>query len=624
MGNKIGDAKPLNIQVNRRQKAQELGLPKHHVYGRGGRRGFRNPWDSWVTPTATQAWNNLKWRQEQDQDPCVELAAQHLSDSTSPIHQPHRDAIKVPKNSKQPSFANVADSSPPQATAAQAARLLRVEEPDFSFYDIDTNPTPRAKVTWLGHASMLVQLPPIRPGQEPVRCLFDPIFSMRCSPTQSVGPIRSYPPPCDVKALPRIDVVFISHNHYDHLDYDTIKQIWESSKEVVRFFAPLGNRQWFIDCGIPGDRINELDWWDAAHLTHASLGEFQEDGSLTIWCTPAQHGSGRGGPSDTNATLWASWYIKHQYTQPGDTEPQAYRVFFAGDTGYQFHESPEWPPLPPAFRPEGTPSSPHTTTQGNSDTESKYPPCPAFAEIKTRLGAPDLVLLPIAVGSGYAYLSSFFSWLPKSMSVFPRHSPGLTAANHMPPWDAVTVFKVMTERTEPEHDDDYLTQWSPRRMRTRRSTSTPTSPVDIGEHGGYNSSPGSGSRTPLRGAFSRTLSGRQLRDRMAELALSAEIRETARSSRFRHETGPVAVAMHWGTFVTDPVEVLRTLGQLESACLQQGVTFARSYPVVPAGSSLRTLSPGGSRRGQDKRASVGVDPRQPCFVALNHGQSIYL
>ncbi|KAK3349864.1 beta-lactamase superfamily domain-containing protein [Lasiosphaeria hispida] len=444
--------------------------------------GFRNPWPSWHKPTSAEAWNSLQWGQEPP-DPCIDLAASHL--------EPLPASTKAPVFHKKPTFGDI--NNWPDSSGAKATRLLSVEKPDFSF------PSCQSKVTWLGHAGILVQLPPLRDTSgRPVRCLFDPMFSMRCSPSQTIGPVRSYPPPCDMEALPPIDAVFISHNHYDHLDYDTIMAIWKNSQQTVRFFVPLGNGQWFIDSGIPAARVTELDWWESAQLTDP----VSESASLKIWCTPSQHGSGRP-EVGVNTALWSSWFLESQ--QPGE---DPYRVFFAGDTGYQFHDSPSWPPSP----------SQSESEQEKHSNDAKFPPCPAFAKIRQRFGPPNLLLLPVSVGATFAYLRSLV-YLPDWLSPIPRHSPGVTGANHMPAWDAVRVLNAMRG--------------------------------------------GEGGRADAKGS-----------------------------------SPTVAIAMHWGTFVTDPIEVLRTLGQLEWACQKQGVRFARHLDD-----------------------SSGTEEK-PWFLALNHGQSI--
>lgn len=462
---------------------------------------FQNPWRSWYRPTRAEIWDHLKWGE--DTDSSLRLALSRLSDHPAPPRPPQDQVL--------PRFTDIANW--PDSDGAKATRLLSIQSPDFSF-DPASNDV-QAKVTWLGHASMLVQLPPLdgdAPNARPIRCLFDPIFSKRCSPNQSAGPIRSYPPPCVVEDLPAIDAVFISHNHYDHLDYDTIVSIWKLSKDTVRFFVPLRNQKWFVESGIPEDRVTEMDWWDCAHLVpEASPSSAHK--TLKLWCTPAQHNSGRLGV-EANSTLWSSWYVQH----PGNGVP--YRVFFAGDTGHQYHGSPNWPPSPTSV----------SQDTSDDDADEKAPPCPAFEQIRDRLGPPDLLLLPVWVGATFTYLRSFVP-LPDWLSPFPRHTGGVSGANHMPPWDAVRVFKVMTKRDEDGEQNDRQYQ-------------------------------------------------------------------------------PIAVAMHWGTFVTDPAEVFKTLGQLEWACISQGgVKFTRSLPAPKSGAG---------NGGDDAASGAGG----PYFLALNHGQSI--
>jgi len=453
--------------------------------------GFRNPWPSWHKPTRQEIWDALQWGP--DTDPCIPLAASHLAGAP---------AATPPPPSKRPNFSNIADW--PSSTGAQAARLLRLKKPDFSF----DSSSESVKATWLGHAGVLVQLPPLQSGGEPVRCVFDPIFSMRCSPSQTAGPIRSYPAPCKVEDLPPIHLYFLSHNHYDHLDYDTVNSLWSNNKDTIRFLVPLGNLEWFTGCGIPAERVTEMDWWDSADLAFPKA----TTSGLRVWCTPAQHSSGRA-VGDAESTLWSGWYLEH----PRGTEGKPCRVFFAGDSGYQFHDSPSWPPSPPSQLP---PPATENRKRGSfkSAPDEKFPVCPIFKEIRSRLGSPHLLLLPVAVGATYSYLRSFV-YLPDSISPFPRHNLGLTAAAHMPPWDAVRVLQDLT---------------------------------------------GAGDASNLKSS--------------------------------EDEDPPVAIAMHWGTFVTDPVEVLKTLGQLEWACQQHDVVFNREIP-----------------KGRREKL---------CFLALDHGQSI--
>lgn len=169
------------------------------------------------------------------------------------------------------------------------------------------DPPPRSAaaplaVTWLGHATALVEL-------DGYRVLTDPVWSERCSPSKAVGPQRLHPPPVDLEVLPALDAVVISHDHYDHLDMDTVRMLARTQRAV--FVAPLGVGAHLRHWGIPARRVVELDW----NTSH------QID-DLTLTCTPARHFSGRF--LTRNNTLWSSWAF---------TGPQ-HRAYFGGDTGY--------------------------------------------------------------------------------------------------------------------------------------------------------------------------------------------------------------------------------------------------------------------------------------------------
>ena len=157
-------------------------------------------------------------------------------------------------------------------------------------------------VTWYGHSSAVIEV-------DGYRVLADPVWSERCSPSRAVGPQRLHEPPSELDALPAIDAVIISHDHYDHLDVDTIKQLARTQR--AKFFVPLGIGAHLRSWHIPDDRIVELDWNEAGQL-----------GELTLVCTPARHFSGRF--LSRNVTLWSSWAIIGP----------SHRAFFGGDTGY--------------------------------------------------------------------------------------------------------------------------------------------------------------------------------------------------------------------------------------------------------------------------------------------------
>ncbi|KAJ4305975.1 hypothetical protein N0V88_000765 [Collariella sp. IMI 366227] len=226
--------------------------------------GFRNPWPSWHKPAAAEMLDSFQWGE--DDDGCVKIAATHLQDEPVP---------PKPEHSKRPRFSDI--NSWPNSMGAKAARLLSIEKPDFLFPAHS-----KAKVTWLGHAGVLVQLPPLSPNSRP-------------------APSAHTHPPCKPEDLPPIDAVFLSHNHFDHMDYDSLMAIWKHSQATVRFFVPLQNKKFLLSWGIFADRIIELDWWDTVTLflpnPTSSIAT-----SLKVWCTPAQHNSFRIA-GDANTSL---------------------------------------------------------------------------------------------------------------------------------------------------------------------------------------------------------------------------------------------------------------------------------------------------------------------------------
>jgi L-ascorbate metabolism protein UlaG (beta-lactamase superfamily) len=160
----------------------------------------------------------------------------------------------------------------------------------------------RLAVSWLGHATALIEI-------DGYRVLTDPVWSDRCSPSDLIGPERLHPPPVPLEALPAVDAIVISHDHYDHLDIDTVTALARTQR--APFVVPLGVGAHLRDWGIGDERIVELDWNERTRVDE-----------LSLICTPARHFSGRF--LSRNLTLWASWAVI------GPT----HRVYFAGDTGY--------------------------------------------------------------------------------------------------------------------------------------------------------------------------------------------------------------------------------------------------------------------------------------------------
>ncbi|WP_036527260.1 MBL fold metallo-hydrolase [Nocardia sp. CNY236] len=166
-------------------------------------------------------------------------------------------------------------------------------------------------LTWYGHATTLIEV-------DGYRILTDPVWSERVSPSPLIGPARMHRVPQPLSDLPVLDAVIISHDHYDHLDRDTVCEL--VARQRAPLLVPIGIGAHLRRWGVPQDRIIELDWGGSVSLSDLGLTSSNRD--LAITCTEARHFSGRG--LQRNTTLWASWSIV------GPT----HRVYFGGDTGY--------------------------------------------------------------------------------------------------------------------------------------------------------------------------------------------------------------------------------------------------------------------------------------------------
>jgi L-ascorbate metabolism protein UlaG (beta-lactamase superfamily) len=162
--------------------------------------------------------------------------------------------------------------------------------------------TGQTRLTAIGHASCLLQTAGLN-------ILFDPVYVKRASPVQFAGPKRANPPGIPFEALPKIDVLLLSHNHYDHMDLDAIGRIWSRDKPAI--LTPLGNDK-IMRADVPTLEARALDWGQA----HTQSG-------ATIHCVPTQHWSARG-TRDRMHALWSSFVI----TGPRHT------VYLIGDTGF--------------------------------------------------------------------------------------------------------------------------------------------------------------------------------------------------------------------------------------------------------------------------------------------------
>jgi N-acyl-phosphatidylethanolamine-hydrolysing phospholipase D len=165
--------------------------------------------------------------------------------------------------------------------------------------------------TWIGHATVLWQI-------NGLNILTDPHLGPRASPVGYVGPVRLVPLPLTQAELPRIDVVLLSHNHYDHLDRETVLALNAQPGGPPIFIAPLGVDLWLRDEGIT--TVQRMDWWDSYRLRAPG-------GDLTVHFVPVEHWSSRT-PWDRYATLWGGFVIQ------GPVGGSPYSLFFAGDTRY--------------------------------------------------------------------------------------------------------------------------------------------------------------------------------------------------------------------------------------------------------------------------------------------------
>lgn len=256
--------------------------------------------------------------------------------------------------------------------------------------------------TWLGHAICHLQIPVGNGSTMTILC--DPVLSQRVSPVQWIGPARYTDAPVSVDSIIAAtekdgkhafpDLLVLSHNHYDHMDYTTISKLLNpptsSSVKRPHVFCTLGNKAWFqSNFKLSDQEVTECDWWENSTVT---LGD---EAVLKLTCVPAQHFSGRS-LFDKDCTLWAGWTF--EAISPSSSRAN---VYFAGDTGYR--------------------SVPRGMTREQEDT---LPLCPAFKEIGQALGPFDLSLIPIG------------AYLPRSFM----------SNIHLAPHDSVMVHKDVQSR----------------------------------------------------------------------------------------------------------------------------------------------------------------------------------
>jgi L-ascorbate metabolism protein UlaG (beta-lactamase superfamily) len=278
------------------------------------------------------------------------------------------------------------------------------------------------RATWLGHSTVLVEI-------DGWRVLTDPVWGPRASPTRFAGPKRFQPVPVAMSDLPALDAVLLSHDHYDHLDFTTMRLLRRVNVPIV---TSLGVGAHLEAMGIPAARVVELDWWE----THRVPGT-----GISLTATPSQHFSGRG-LKDGNRTLWSSWVIT------GDR----HKVFFSGDTGLT----------------------------------------PEYAETRARTGPFDLVMLEIgafhpawssihlgpenalkahALLGGGALLP--VHWGTFNLGLHPWDDPIETLVRLAPRSDARLVLPKLGEPVEPAHDRRVDAWWRAVDARGRSSPAVP-------------------------------------------------------------------------------------------------------------------------------------------------------
>jgi N-acyl-phosphatidylethanolamine-hydrolysing phospholipase D len=191
---------------------------------------------------------------------------------------------------------------PPAAPIPQVAPSL-----DFLHANA-SGPAQQPAVTWIGHSTVLAQL-------SGISMLTDPVFSERASPISFAGPRRHQPPAVALADLPHIDLVVVSHNHYDHLDRPSVEALGAQPGGPPLFAVPLGLAAWFTGIGLTN--VVELDWWQSHSLAVPGRAD------VDVMLVPAQHWSARG-VRDRMQTLWGGFAV---------LAPDCH-LFFAGDTGY--------------------------------------------------------------------------------------------------------------------------------------------------------------------------------------------------------------------------------------------------------------------------------------------------
>ena len=263
------------------------------------------------------------------------------------------------------------------------------------------------RITWLGHSTLLIEI-------EGVRILTDPVWGPRASPSALVGPKRFQPVPISLREMPPVDVVAISHDHYDHLDYPTIRAL---AKSNVPFVVSLGLGAHLEYWGVRPERITELEWWQSYRVPNTEVA---------LTAAPSQHFSGRG-LKDRNATLWSSMAIR---------SPR-HSVFFSGDTGL--------------------------TTEYKSIREKLGP----FDVVMLEVGAfypawGDIHLGPDNALEAHAMLGGLFMpvhWGTFSLAMHPWDEPAERLLELAPKTGAQLLMPILGQPVEPAHAETVRAWW---------------------------------------------------------------------------------------------------------------------------------------------------------------------
>ncbi|WP_423835562.1 MBL fold metallo-hydrolase [Streptomyces tubbatahanensis] len=290
--------------------------------------------------------------------------------------------------------------------------------------DLARPPATGLRVTWMGHSSVLAEI-------DGGRVLFDPVWGRRCSPFTFAGPKRLHPVPLPVASLGRVDVVVISHDHYDHLDLPTIRAL--ASTDAL-FAVPLGVGAHLERWGVSESRIRELDWTESTQV-----------GELRLTATPARHFCGRG-LRNRQHTLWASWVAEG---------PSGHRVFHSGDTGYF-----------PGFREIGAAHGPFDATMIQVGAYSEHWPDIHMTPAEGMRAHLDLQ------GTASAGVMLPIHWATFSLAPHPWDEPGEGTVEAAARMGARAALPRPGEPFEPTSDEVPTTPWW-RAVASRRGEGRP-------------------------------------------------------------------------------------------------------------------------------------------------------